>query len=83
MTKKEVLPLVAILSISALLSSSMLTYGHVWWDDFAAYIMQAESILSGDMPGFVAHNTITIKNFYICPKLSHFDTTTNFFTIYK
>jgi len=62
MTKKEVLPLVTILSISALLGSSMLTYGHVWWDDFAAYIMQAQSILSGDMPGFVAHNTITIKS---------------------
>ena len=62
MSKKEVLPLITILSISALLGSSMLTYGHVWWDDFAAYIMQAESILSGDMPGFVAHNTITIKN---------------------
>ena len=62
MPKKEVLSLAAILLISALVGTSMLTRGHVWWDDFAAYIMQAESILAGDMPGFVAHNTITIKN---------------------
>jgi len=62
MPRKEILPLVAILLISALLGTSMLTRGHVWWDDFAAYIMQAKSILAGDMPGFVAHNTITIKN---------------------
>jgi hypothetical protein len=62
MPKKEVPPLVAILSFSALLGTCMLTYGHVWWDDFAAYIMQAQSILNGDMPGFVAHNTITIKS---------------------
>ncbi|GAB4419985.1 MAG: hypothetical protein Kow002_08050 [Anaerolineales bacterium] len=62
MQKKEAFPLLVILSLAALLGAAMLTRGHVWPDDFAAYIMQARSIVTGDMPGFIVHNTITIKS---------------------
>ena len=49
-----------ILVISIVIGSSQLTRGHEWGDDFAAYIMQAKSILNGDMQNFVEHNSITI-----------------------
>jgi hypothetical protein len=61
MKRNEVFVLAAILLISALLSASMLTRGHLWWDDFAAYIMQAQSLLNGIPADFVAHNTFTIE----------------------
>jgi hypothetical protein len=38
----------------------VLTRGHFWGDDFAAYIMQAKSILSGDMEEFMEANTFTV-----------------------
>jgi len=38
----------------------MLTRGHIWGDDFASYIMQADSIVNGTMDKFVQHNTFTI-----------------------
>ncbi|HVF25819.1 MAG TPA: hypothetical protein VNA23_08010 [Anaerolineales bacterium] len=52
--------LVIILVLSIVIGSSQLTRGHEWGDDFAAYIMQAKSILNGDMRNFVEHNSITI-----------------------
>ena len=52
--------LVIILVVSIVIGSSQLTRGHEWGDDFAAYIMQAKSILNGDMQNFVEHNGITI-----------------------
>lgn len=60
MFKKTIVWLAIILIVSALLGSSVLTHGHFWGDDFAAYIMQARSILNGNMEGFIEHNTITI-----------------------
>jgi 4-amino-4-deoxy-L-arabinose transferase-like glycosyltransferase len=53
--------LVVILLISAILSVSLLTRGHLWWDDFASYIMQAQSLLNGSPRAFVEHNTFTIN----------------------
>lgn len=60
MTKNMVFLLSLILLASALLGSSVLTRGHWWGDDFAAYIMQAKSILDGSMDAFVAANTFTV-----------------------
>ena len=60
MSKKTVAMLAFIILASALLGSSMLTRGHWWGDDFAAYIMQAKSILAGDMDEFVTANTFTV-----------------------
>jgi 4-amino-4-deoxy-L-arabinose transferase-like glycosyltransferase len=61
MKKTEAISLAAILLVSALLSVSMLTRGHLWWDDFASYILQSQSLLSGTPGDFVAHNTFTIE----------------------
>ncbi|MCI0550181.1 MAG: glycosyltransferase family 39 protein [Anaerolineae bacterium] len=52
--------LIVILLLSMVIGSSHLTRGHEWGDDFASYIMQANSILNGDMQNFVEHNSITI-----------------------
>ena len=52
--------LIIILVVSIVIGSSQLTRGHEWGDDFAAYIMQAKSILNGDMQNFVERNGITI-----------------------
>jgi hypothetical protein len=60
MTKKAVIVLSLLLLTSALLGSSVLTRGHFWGDDFAAYIMQAKSILTGNMDEFVVANTFTV-----------------------
>ena len=60
MSRKAIIMLVSILFISTLLGSSVLTRGHYWGDDFAAYIMQAKSILGGNMHEFVAANTFTV-----------------------
>ena len=62
MTKKQTFGLSLLLLLSALLGFGSLTSGHNWaYSDFASYIMQAESILDGNLEGFVAHNTITIE----------------------
>ncbi|MFL7868228.1 MAG: glycosyltransferase family 39 protein [Anaerolineales bacterium] len=60
MSKKTAIILALMLLTSALLGSSVLTRGHWWGDDFAAYIMQAKSILAGNMGAFVAANTFTV-----------------------
>ena len=52
--------LIIILLISLVVGSSHFTRGHEWGDDFASYIMQAKSIVNGDMQDFVEHNSITI-----------------------
>lgn len=49
-----------ILLISLVLGASILTRGHEWGDDFASYIMQAQSILNGSTDEFIEHNTFTI-----------------------
>ena len=60
MHKRIIFLLTLILLFSTLLGSSILTRGHVWGDDFAAYIMQAKSILAGNMEEFVAANAFTV-----------------------
>lgn len=52
--------LIVILSVSLALGASILTRGHDWGDDWASYVMQAQSILNGDMDEFIARNTFTI-----------------------
>lgn len=52
--------LIIILLLSMVIGSSQLTRGHEWGDDFASYIMQAKSILNGDMQNFIEHNSATI-----------------------
>ncbi len=61
MSKKAVISLAFLLLTSALLGSSVLTRGHFWGDDFAAYIGQAQSILHGEMDSFVARNGFTVS----------------------
>ncbi|HSJ86083.1 MAG TPA: hypothetical protein VK909_02660, partial [Anaerolineales bacterium] len=52
--------LIGIILASLFLGASTLTRGHEWGDDFASYIMQAESIWHGTTREFVQHNSITI-----------------------
>src|SRR5437867_7733666 len=52
--------LLIVIIISLILGASTLTRGHDWGDDFASYIMQAGSILSGRTREFVEHNSFTI-----------------------
>jgi hypothetical protein len=53
--------LLVIVILSMILGSSILTRGHEWGDDFASYVMQAESILNGKAQEFVEHNAFTIS----------------------
>jgi hypothetical protein len=61
--------LIVIVILSLVIGSATLTRGHEWGDDFASYIMQAQSILNGDPAGFVEHNSFTIfeSSFQIGP----------------
>lgn len=57
---RQKLPVVAIIVVSLVLGASTLTRGHEWGDDFASYIMQAQSIWDGTTRQFVQHNAFTI-----------------------
>jgi len=59
---KHPLRVFALILLSCLLAFFLLTRGHPWWDDFAAYVMQAQAILSGDMQGFLIQNAFTVQN---------------------
>lgn len=52
--------LTALIALSALLGVGMLHNGHGWGDDFASYIMQAESIVDGRVSEFLTANTFTM-----------------------
>jgi 4-amino-4-deoxy-L-arabinose transferase-like glycosyltransferase len=52
--------LLIILIISLIIGASTLTRGQDWGDDFASYIMQAESIWKGTTHEFVEQNSFTI-----------------------
>jgi len=52
--------LMIILLGNALLGSATLTRGHAWGDDFAAYLMQAKSVHTGEMDAFVKGNLFTV-----------------------
>lgn len=58
--KLRALPLPAILLISFMLGASVLTRGHEWGDDWASYVMQAQSILSDSTDKFMERNAFTI-----------------------
>jgi 4-amino-4-deoxy-L-arabinose transferase-like glycosyltransferase len=61
--------LIFIILASLVIGASTLTRGHEWGDDFAAYIMQAQSILDGNTHEFIERNTFTIfeSDFQIGP----------------
>lgn len=52
--------LIVILSVSLALGASILTRGQDWGDDWASYVMQAQSIMNGDMDEFIERNSFTI-----------------------
>ena len=60
MTKLRDPLLISILLLSLALGTSILTRGHEWGDDFASYIMQAQSIISGNTDEFIRRNTFTV-----------------------
>jgi hypothetical protein len=58
-----------IILLSLTIGSASLTRGHEWGDDFASYIMQAQSVLNGTTSEFIQRNTFTIfeSSFQIGP----------------
>jgi hypothetical protein len=60
MSKKTLFLLGLVVLVSSALSFSLLTRGQLWWDDFAAYIMQAQSLLNGTMDAFAQRNAFTV-----------------------
>jgi hypothetical protein len=62
MHKRALFLLGLIVLVSGGLGFFTLTRGHLWWDDFAGYLLQAKSILSWTMADFISHNTFTIQN---------------------
>jgi len=52
--------IIIVILISMLLGFASLTRGHDWGDDFASYIMQAQSISNGSMKDFVQRNSFTV-----------------------
>jgi hypothetical protein len=61
MSRKEFLILSSVVLLSAALAFAMLTTGHDWGDDFAAYLTQAISILHGTMRQAVMMNAFTMR----------------------
>src|SRR6185369_17007682 len=61
--------LIFIILLSIAIGSATLTRGHEWGDDFASYIMQAQSILDGKANEFIQRNTFTVfeSSFQIGP----------------
>ena len=59
--RKQTLVLWPIVILSGALALAMLTKGHDWGDDFAAYIMQAAGILHGTVREAVAHTAFTMR----------------------
>ena len=59
--KIQTLVLWSIVIVSGALASAMLTKGHDWGDDFAAYIMQAAGIAHGTVREPVAHMAFTMR----------------------
>ncbi len=62
MKKSEFFVLAVILGLSAVLGLLLLTKGQDWGDDFAAYIMQAQSIVKGNEQSFIERNAFTINS---------------------
>ena len=60
--KTKHIALATIIFVSGLISLSTITNGHNWGGDFAAYIMQAESLLDNSTHDFIKENGFAIKN---------------------
>jgi hypothetical protein len=54
--KKDIATIVLITLLASVMSVSLFSTGHLWWDDFASYILQARAILDGRMDEFVSEN---------------------------
>ena len=54
--------LATILITSSILNLCIITEGHNWGDDFAVYLMQAESLVNGKINDVIANNKFTIEN---------------------
>ena len=61
MIKAPSAKLFIIFIVYIILASSILTIGHDWGDDFSAYIMQAASLIQGELHNFIEENTFTIQ----------------------
>lgn len=59
MINKELLILLFLIVLSCAIGFLSLTNGHNWGGDFSAYIMQAKSIVDGEMALFIEHNSLT------------------------
>ena len=61
--------LIVIVTASLALGVSVLTRGHDWGDDWASYVLQAQSLLNGTTREFITRNTFTIfeSSFQIGP----------------
>jgi hypothetical protein len=59
--RKDLAILASVVLLSAVLAFAMLTKGHDWGDDFAAYLTQAISILHGTMRQAVMMNAFTMR----------------------
>lgn len=60
-TKIEKIILIFLVISSSLLSWARLRNGHHWGDDFASYVMQAQSILEHNPGGFIEENRLTVE----------------------
>jgi len=60
--KRSLSGLGVIVLVAGMLGFFTLSRGHLWWDDFASYVMQAKSILSWSMSDFTLHNAFTVEN---------------------
>ncbi len=58
---KAFVPIIVIVILSSALAVAMLTHDHDWGDDFAAYIMQAASIVHGTERQEVARAAFSIQ----------------------
>ncbi|MBS4060897.1 MAG: hypothetical protein KG029_10895, partial [Bacteroidetes bacterium] len=54
--KKDLITIIAVIFVASVMSVSLFSTGHLWWDDFASYILQARAILDGRMDEFVSEN---------------------------
>ena len=61
MSRRERVLLAVIMLGSGLLEFLMLDLGHNWGDDFAAYILQAQSLVDGNMAEAVRRSTFTME----------------------
>ncbi len=62
MNKKVLITLALILLVSGAISFSLLTRGQSWLDDFAEYVMQAQSLVHQTRGDFIRANTFTLDN---------------------